>query len=226
MKQALEQLQTYTWGDDPQSLRPIEDAITSSYGNDEARREIEAALIAVLHSDASRAAKDYVCRQLKIIATDASVPALASLLGDADQSHMARFALQSIPRDAATDALIQALDDPALPAALQLGVIGSLGARGDDAAVAPLSKLLSSEHEQIATAAANALGAIRSAAAAKALAGSPPRAAVMNALLSCAEAMLDRGDKAGAKAIYQKLLGNDKKQIKLAATRGILACAQ
>ena len=226
MKEALELLQTYDWGDDRNALNPIDEAIVASHGDDVARKEIETALIGILTSNATRNGKDYVCRKLKIIGTDASVPTLASMLGDDNHSHMARFALQSIPGAAASNALIDAVTNTAIPDELKVGVIGSLGARGDDAAVGPLGKLLSSDNEQVANAAANALGAIRTSDAAKVLVSAQPNDAVMNATLCCAEGMLESGDKAGAKAIYQRLMSSETKQVKLAATRGLLACSK
>lgn len=226
MKEALQKLQTYTYGDDPNSLKPIDDAIIASHGDKAARNEIEMALIEVLNSDATRDGKDYACRKLKIIGTAASVPTLASLLGKEDHSHMARFALQSIPGDAASNALIDALGDSSISDELKVGVVGSLGARGDDSAVSHIRRLLGSGDKQLATSAANALGAIGTADAAKALGDAPPSDAVMNATLCCAEGMLRAGDKGGAKTIYQKLLTSKTKQIKLAATRGVLACAK
>ncbi len=226
MKEALEKLQTYDWGDDRSALNPIDDAIVASHDDQAAREEIEMALLEVLKSEATRDGKDYVCRKLKIIGTDASVPTLAAMLGMEDHSHMARFALQSIPGDAASQALIDALGDDSITAELKVGVIGSLGARGDNSAVAELGRLLGSENEQVATAAANALGAIRSVDAAGALAAAQPSDAVSNAILCCAEGMLRSGDKSGAKSVYQKLLSSQSKQIKLAATRGMLACAK
>lgn len=224
MKDALQLLPTYNWGDDPNQLKPIDDAIVASYGDSAARKQIETALIDVLNGDATRDGKDYVCRKLKVIGTDASVPSLAAMLGDKNHSHMARFALQSIPGDAASKALTDAIDT--VSDDLKVGVIGTLGVRGESSAVAPIAKLLASDSTQVATAAANALGAIRTADAAKALAGAKPSDAVMNATLCCAEGMLNNGDKDGAKAIYQKLMTSKAKQFKLAATRGVLACAK
>lgn len=226
MKEAIQKLQTYNWGDDRNALNPIDEAIVASHGDANARREIELALIEVLHSDATRNAKDYVCRQLKIIGTDASVPPLAAMLGDENHSHMARYALQSIPGELASEALVDALGDRLVADELKVGVIGSLGARGDNSAVAALGKLLGDGNSQLATAAANALGAIGSTDAVKVLASVQPNDAVMNAMLCCAEGMLRSGDKSGAKAIYQKMMTSESKQFKLAATRGVLECAK
>ena len=227
MKESLEQLQQYTWGDDPKTLKPIDDAIIASHGDVEKRKQIEDALIGVLKSDASRNGKDYVCRKLKVIGTDASVPVLAEMLGNKDHSHMARFALQSIPTAAASKALVDSLSS--ISGELKAGVLGSLGARGDNSAVLAIANSVGDSDLVVATAAAKALGAIRSAEAAKALAGVKPAEgvadAVMDATLCCAEGILASGDKAAARAIYQKLLTNSAKHIKLAATRGMLACA-
>lgn len=233
MDEALEFLKSYGFGDDVNEgrcgdkLKPIEEAITASYGDAAARLEIEKKLIEVLKSDASRNGKDVVCRKLKVIGTDASVPTLASMLGDENHSHMARFALQSIPGDAAGKALRDAAGS--LKGTLKAGVIGSLGARGDNSAVEMLGKLIGDKDNVVANSAALALGAIGTADAAKALADSTPNDAVeanvVDSALSCAEGLLAAGDKSGALAIYKKLKGNSAKHIKLAATRGMLACA-
>ena len=52
------------------------------------------------------------------------------------------------------------------------------------------------------------------------------KAAVTDARLSCAEGLLAAGNKGEALAIYKSLVGEgEPKQVKLAATRGMLACA-
>lgn len=235
MEKALELLKTYTWGDNVtgdkgvfgKELKPLDDAIVDSAGDEDARKEIEEKLIGILKGDASADGKNYVCRLLKFVGTDASVPTLSSMLGDDKHSHMARYALQSIPGDVASKALIDAVG--ALSGKLKAGVIGSLGARGDNGAVSKLANLLGDKDNLIATSAAKALGAIRTKDAAKALSDAKPNeevaAAVIDSTLSCAEGLLAAGDKTGALAIYKSLKGNPAKHIKLAATRGMLACA-
>ena len=51
-------------------------------------------LLAVLKSAAAVGEKANACRELKLLGTEKSVPVLASLLGDAELSHPARFALE------------------------------------------------------------------------------------------------------------------------------------
>ena len=90
---AFEALKTYNWGASRKLVQPIQDAVTTSSGNADARKALEARLTAVLKTDASRDAKDVACRHLRTIGTAASIPTLAGLLGDPKLSHMARFAL-------------------------------------------------------------------------------------------------------------------------------------
>jgi len=229
LNSALDALKTYDWGADSTPLKPIEEAILSSRGDAAARRELELKLAAVLQSDVPRDAKDFVCRKLMVIGSAASVPALAELLGNAELSHMARYALERISAPEAAAALRDSLAK--LGGAQKVGVVGSLGVRRDAASVATLAPLVADADASVATAAAYALGAIRSADAAKALAAAKPasdaaKKASTDASLACAEALLADGKKAEALAIYKGVAsGNGAKHVKLAATRGILACA-
>ena len=224
LDKAFEALQSYTWGDDRKLLDPIDEAIVATHGDAAARAKLEERLIAVLKSDAGRNGKDFVCRKLKVMGTDASIPTLASMLGDKEHSHMARYALQTMESPAAGKALLDSLSE--LSGELKVGVIGSLGARQDNGAVSTLANLLNDSDAVVARSAALALGAVRSKDAAKALAAAKSNAAVLDATLACAEGMLADGNKLGALAIYKRIAtGDDAKHIKLAATRGMLACA-
>lgn len=229
LKDALEALKTYDWGTDRTVLNPIDEAVIASHGDEDARKQLEESLAAVLSTDVSRDAKDYVCRKLMIIGTAASVPALAKLLPEKDHSHMARFALARIPAPEAAAAMRDAM--VALNDDLKIGMISSLGARGDAASVHALGELLDNENAQIARSAALALGDIRNAAAAQALLEAKPGdpevvRAVIDGRLACAEEFLSSGDKTQAMAIYKSLLGADQtKLVRLAATRGMLASA-
>jgi HEAT repeat protein len=229
LDQAFDALKKYDWGVDPKVLKPIDEAVIKTHGDAAARKDLESKLAALLDSGASRDAKDYVCRKLMVIGTAASVPALAKLLADKDNSHMARFALERNPAPEAAAALRDALSKVA--ATLKVGIIGSLGARGDAASVKDLSALVSNGDAAVARAAALALGNIASADAARAVADAKPahedaNAAVIDARLACAEALLAAGKKAEAVALYKSLAGeNQPKHVRLAATRGMLATA-
>lgn len=225
---AFEQLQTYDWGDDRKALDPIDDAIVASQNDKEGRKQLEDRMLAVLNSDATRNGKDFVCRKLKVIGTEASVPTLAGMLSDENHSHMARYALESMPNAAAGKALRDAVGS--LSGKLKAGVVGSLGVRGDEESVSTLASLTGDSDPVVAKAAARALAAIRTPAAAAALNSAKPSEAATNAAvdaqLACAEKLLASGDKAKALMIYRGLSKDSTaKHVKLAATRGMLACA-
>lgn len=224
---AFDALKTYDWGVDPKVLQPLTDAIVTTHGDAAARLELETRLAAVLKTDVPRAAKDAICRLLKPIGTAASVPALAALLPDEDLSHMARYALELMPAPEAGEALRAALAK--VGGKLKIGVISSLGVRGDAAGVAPLQALLADGDPATARAAAYALGAIGSAEANAALAAAKAnpatQAAMADASLACAEELLANDRKPAAKATYQRLLGGKPtKEVEQAAARGVKAC--
>ena len=228
LDKALEALKTYDWGQDPKTLSPIDDAIVATHGDAEKRKELEGRLAALLSTDATYDGKQTACRYLMTIGTAASVPALAALLTDEKLAHMGRFALERNPAPEATAALRALL--PKASGNLKIGLISSLGARGDAASVAALAELVGEGDAEVATAAALALGVIRTPEAAKALSLAKPDAkalpAVTDACLACAEALLAAGKNIDALAIYKKFAGEAQpKHVRLAATRGILACA-
>jgi HEAT repeat protein len=228
LDKAFEALKTYDWGMDPNVLQPIDEAIITTHGDAAARKELETRLIAVLKTEVPQAAKDAVCRALKTIGTAASVPALAALLADEKLSHMARYALERIAAPEAGQALHAAL--PKVKGKLKIGMISSLGVRGEEASIAPLQALLGDSDAAVAQAAAYALGAIGSLGAAKVLVTAKPsagtKAAVADSSMACAENLLAVGNKAAAKATYEKLLGGSpSKMVKNAATLGVQACA-
>ncbi|MCD6304084.1 MAG: HEAT repeat domain-containing protein, partial [Planctomycetes bacterium] len=151
----------------------------------------EAELLATLDSDSPLKAKVDACRQLARVATAKSVPTLAGLLSNPKLSHMARYAMESIPDPSVDEALRRAAGK--LTGRLLVGVIGSIGVRRDAKAVGLLAGLLGSNDAEVARAAARALGNIADAGAAKALtealakAPADRRSAVCEGLLRCAE---------------------------------------
>ncbi len=229
LDQAFEALRTYDWGAEPKTLEPIGEAVVATRDDAAARQELEARLVAVLKTGAPRAAKDFVCRKLQAIGTAASVPALAELLPDKALSHMARYALERIPAPEAAQAMRDAL--PKMDNALKAGVMGSLGVRQDAASVPALAALLGAADATVARSSALALGAIRDPESVRALQEAKPesdevKTAVVDALLGCAEGLLAAGKKSEAMAVFKAFAGEDQpKHVRLAATRGLLACA-
>jgi len=231
LDEACAALAAYDWGTDPTPLEVIDAAVVAAGSDSGVRTAVEARLIAILAPETSRAAKEYACRKLCLIGTAASVPALAALLVDPDSSHMARFALERIAAPEAAAALRAGLG--VVTGDLRIGMMSSLGARRDAESVPLLAALLGGE-PPVALAAAQALGLIASPAAAAALAkvdaSGRMAAATADARLACAEALLAADQRTEARAIYEALAAAasgrpDARAVFLAATRGILACA-
>jgi HEAT repeat protein len=228
LDQAFDSLKTYDWGTSREPMVEIDNAVIESHDDEAARKDLESRLAVVLKTDVSRDAKDFVCRKLMIIGTAASVPTLAELLSDKDLAHMARFALERIPAPEAAQALRDAL--PKLNGSLKIGVISSLGVRRDTESVAPLAVLLADSDATVARAAAFALGDIRTSEAAIALSktrmAATAQPAIIDASLFCAEGLLADGKRNEALAIFKSYVAEDQpKHVRLAATKGILACA-
>ncbi len=230
LEQAFDALKTYDWGVDRHVLDPIDEAVIKTRNDAAARKQLESQLLAVLQGSAPRDAKDYVCRQLRTMGTAACVPTLEKLLADPELSHMARYALERIPEPQAGQALERQLRK--LSGKLKVGVISSLGTRGQAGISNPvgsLRPLLKDSDDSVARAAAIALGRIGSADANKALAGAKPRPALApvfaDASLGCAEKLLATGKPKEAKAAYERLLKNQPSElVRQAAERGLKAC--
>lgn len=230
---AFAALRAFDWSADGGFAKTIDAAVVAAHGDDAARADLERRFVAILSADASRAAKDYACRRLVPVGTATAVPALAALLPAADHSHLARGALERIAAPEAGQALRDAL--AALHGDLAIGMMASLAARGDAASVPLLAERLRGDGPE-AVAAAVALGRIGSPAAATALAGvdafggGPRASAVADARLACAERLLASGNAAAAATAYRALAAGAAgkpaaRRIELAATRGLLACA-
>jgi HEAT repeat protein len=188
----------------------------------------EADLLAVLRSGASVQEKAAACRQLSRIATKEAVPTLAALLGDEKLSHMARYALETIPDPSVDDTLRDALGK--VQGQPRLGVIGSLGMRRDVKAVDALAALVKGTDADAAQAAARALGCIGAPEAAKALEDALADAtgqnllAVAEGLFRCAEALKTHDQGALSQEIYDRLRGMTAAapQVRAAALRGAI----
>ncbi|MCL4692434.1 MAG: HEAT repeat domain-containing protein [Candidatus Hydrogenedentes bacterium] len=114
--------------------------------------------ITVLQSDAPLVEKMDACRALSRQGTEEAIPVLAGLLLDEQLAHMARYALEPMPYPEAGAALRDALGKTT--GLLKVGVISSLATRNDAEAVPALVTLVPDSDEQVAQAAAKALGDI------------------------------------------------------------------
>jgi len=230
LDEILARLSSYTYGLDEEPLAELRDYVRALRHVPEAAKACEKRLAAFLETGATAAAKMAVCRRLREIGTEACVPVLEKMLRDDETTDMARYALENIPGDRAERALLEAL--PEARGELRLGIISSLGRRGDTAALPALAGILGGKDKEAAVAAAEALGAIQSPKAAKILgraldsASGPLKPAVVSSLLRCAEECLHAGKREAAAGIYGRLAGADiPRPLRIAALKGKMAAS-
>jgi HEAT repeat protein len=175
--------------------------------------EMEPKLIAVLRSDAPADEKAITCKRLAVYGSARAVPALAPLLLDEHLASWARIPLEVIPGEAADAALRDAV--PKLQGRLLVGTINSIGVRRDGKAVTELTAKLKDTDEQVASAAAVALGRIGGAQAATALksfltvAPSAVRSSAAEGCIRCAEHFLADGQSGQAIELYDLVRKTD-----------------
>ncbi len=227
----LEKVKTYDWGQSRLALTEVSELIKKAQGDKSQLAKIENDLLMVLKSDATRAGKQFVCRELSIIGTEQSVPTLAKMLADEETSDMARYALERIPGSAVDEALRSSLRNARGNA--RIGIINSLGQRRDKGAVRILSRILGRSNQDAAIAAAAALGQIANSLAADALGEAKNKAegkllsVVLDAYLKCADQMVADGNKIKAIGIYKELQKESMpKPIRTAALTGMINAAK
>ncbi|MGH9626759.1 MAG: HEAT repeat domain-containing protein [Bryobacteraceae bacterium] len=205
----IKAVKTFDWGESGASLLLIDAEIRKIAGHAEHAGKLEAALLEILRSDASLAAKRGVCKRLGLIAGEQSIPVLAAMLDHADTSDMARYSLERMPSAAVDAALRSALARTS--GIMRAGIIHSIGNRRDSQAVPALGELLQDADETVACASACALGRIGSAEAISRLTAhrnSAPgrvRREILDAYLVCARRLALEGRRAEARAMYREL---------------------
>ncbi len=231
----LTDIAKYEYGQSREPLTTLTDLIRSLHGRPDTIAQIERRFLKFLQSKATAAAKQFICRQLSIIGTEEAVPVLTMMLFERPTSEiqpadMARYALERIPSPAVDWALRNALDKTT--GRVKVGVINSIGNRGDEKAVAQLKALLNDSDEEIVEAAMAALGKIGGTEAAAALDAARPKKSAAaerclawaNASLMCADKFRAQGMRRPAWQIYSQLYAADKPaQVRAAALRGIVA---
>ena len=151
-------------------------------------------------------ARVWIVRQIEYIGAAESVPALTALLKDADAElkECARRALEKNPAPAATESLRAALKQGG-ETSWKIGLIQSLGQRGDAQAVSLIVPNLSQPETSFA--AASALGKIASEQAVNELwtALDKNTAGAADALVTAANRLAAKGESQRATAIYSRL---------------------
>ena len=189
-------------------LRAVSDAIQKAVSPAE-KLAMEKRFLAFLQSEATPASKDFICRQLFQIGSEASVPVLTPMLTASGTSDAARYALERIPGAAVDRALRDALSKTS--GRTRIGIVNSIGQRRDAGAVALLRPLATGPDAATAAAALNALAVIADPAAVQALgqiagaAGGEAKRAADEAYLKAADNLVERGNKSAGLPIYRKL---------------------
>ncbi len=207
----LKRLVTYEGGLNSEAFWNLRNYVLANKDAAEARLACEEKLLAFLDSQATSIAKMAVCRQLRVIGGEKSVPVLEKILVQKETSDMARYALEKIPGEAADKALVKALANS--KGDIMLGIISSLGKRKTQAAVQVLGRLILDSKKDIASAAVFSLGRIGGKEAAGVLTAALGKtkgelqAQIGSALLVCAEDFMALNNPDAASGIYNQLLG-------------------
>jgi HEAT repeat protein len=225
LNQSLKKIRTANFGQGRMDFDKITEIIRQA--NPDEKIQIEKQLDDFLKTDATYASRQFVCEQLSLIGTEASVPVLSPMLLDANNCDMARYALERIPGEAVDKALRESLDKADVN--LKAGIINTIGVRGDKKAVALLAKLISDTNQAVVGSSISALGKIDDPCAVAAIAKAKSeikgalQQAVLEAYLLCADRLAAKGQKSDALAIYRQLSDQAEPiQIRTAAVRGII----
>jgi HEAT repeat protein len=224
---AYQDLVAYDWDKARTPLTAIEEEIRQA-DSPEALGLIEVKLVRVLEkTKTTYAGKQFICRKLRQIGTERSAPALGKLLQDEKLAHMARFALQHMPDAAATEALLSQLNK--VSGKLQIGVVTSLGDRGDKQASSALAKLAANPDPAMAKASIIALGKIADRHAFQDLlrlrTPESLKPTLVDARLRCADKVLALGGLDIANTLYREVMSSDNTWTQIAALRGLAQAA-
>ncbi|HOX38155.1 MAG TPA: HEAT repeat domain-containing protein [Candidatus Brocadiia bacterium] len=236
VEKAFADMVAYDYDKERACLSVIEDYCNSTAADPAKRKAVSERLAAILGTDATTACKDFVCRQLREIGDAEAVPALEKLLaapeagpGAASPGDMARYALERMPCPEAGDALRNALN--AAQGKTRIGIINSLGERGDAQSVPQLAALADDADADASSAAVAALGKIGNAEAAAKLKQlkdaciGAARPLVIDSYLLCADRLAAAGDKVAAAAIYDDMFCPcEAAHVQIAALQGIVNC--
>lgn len=229
--EAIGRLQKFQYGQDQRVLEDVDQLVNAATAQPIAsseRVELAHRLAALLDTDASYEAKQFVCRQMAKIGTPKEVPLLAKMLTDEKYSDMARYGLGPIRGPEVDTALQVALGQA--QGKVRIGIINTMGYRRNQDSLSLLISLMEDGDKVLARAAQSAVGRIGGAKAVQALnqsmAASKPedRFLVADALLECADGFVVQGQKESASEIYASLLKSDMPVMtQSAALRGLAA---
>ncbi|MBW8001967.1 MAG: hypothetical protein FVQ80_08070 [Planctomycetes bacterium] len=221
----LDAVSGYKYGQSLELFFKVSEIIRAVNDSAENLKQVERKFIAVLRSEASFEAKQFICQKLSEIGTEDSVDVLAGMLTEEKTSNIARFALERIEGARVDEALRGALKRAS--GETKVGIIATLGRRRDINSVTEFGKLIYDSDSKIALAAASALGQIANIHAGSVLADAKEKTqgdlqiVVLDAYLRCAEGLIKHGKTKQALDIYNQLYTQSESvQIRGAALRG------
>jgi hypothetical protein len=162
----------------------------------------------------SARARGELARAMSLVAGEAEVPALKAALADFSAREMARFALERITCQAATDALVDAALN-AVGVEFRIGAVNALARRSTAGVVEALKKCAADTDAEIRLAAAEALAHHADAAADAAIVEAGNKGGERGVLrtskarLRLAETLAKAGQKDAAQQIYRSIAASD-----------------
>ena len=229
LDQVMAQVAKWEFDQDREPLRTMSELIAKAHSSAAETRDIEKRFIGLLQSDATLGSKDFVCKELSVMGSEASVPVLSGLLLTPKTAEVALYALERIPGQAADQALQLKL--PTISEVkIRIGIVNTLGRRRDSDSVAVLRPLAFGKEQATAGPALFALAEIADSSAIQALAEAQKktvdalRVTAAEAYLKAGDRLFDRGDGPGAVRIYKELYGaSEPATVRAQALRGLAA---
>jgi HEAT repeat protein len=230
----LKELTSFEYSKNEDVLYRLREYVLTHKNSAESRAACEETLLGFLSSSANLDARLAVCRQLRLVGSDRSVPVLEEMLLTPETTDMARYALEKIPGFSADQALINALGKT--QGGVKIGLISSLGRRQPPEAAKELRSLLFDQDGAIASAAATALGRIGNAEATTIIAEAFDKAQGDNrvdiafSLVQCAEKLLSGRNYDAAGQLFERILAPSPQPLPLVlrqtAMKGKLEAAE
>jgi len=227
----LEPYKALTRFDGKNSVVTLVEVVTQigQASNDPAKwSEIEGALIEAMQDrNADFLARQAACNTLGLMNSTLAIRGMTALLGESKPlSDAARLGLQRITHEAAGDALISGLDFA--DTGNRVGILVSLGARGEDNGVDALADFARSSDKAESGAALKSLGQVGSTRALKSLRALERNdRLLLGALNTCAFGLLENGEAGLAASVFQSVLDSPEATppMRNAALNGYIAAA-
>lgn len=221
----------YEQGASRESLSTIEAQVTAALARRATRRAVVGALGRLVADEAATFdGRLFACRQLARIGGEESVDHLAPLLRDERLCDGARYALERIEAEVATDALRDALGE--VDGLRRIGVINSLGERRDARAVPLVASLLPELDRATTRTAVEMLGEVGDERAARLLLGlerarqpgtGPALNLLADALLRCGDHLAAEGSADLAVEVFAAVASESHHQhVRVAGLRGLV----